>query len=527
MPGYFRQKFDEGFVRASKAAAAPCPPKDAPWILAATILGSSMAFIDGTVVNVALPSMQAGFRATLVEVQWVLEAYAILLSSLLLTGGALGDRFGRRRLFRIGTTSFALASLGCALAPTVGWLIAFRAAQGIGGALLVPGSLAILASSFGESDRGRAIGTWSGFSSMTAAVGPVLGGWLVDHHTWRWAFLVNLPIACMVVAISLWKVPESRGETSGSKLDWSGALLATIGLGGVVYALLESSGLGWKHPTVPGALVLGILALVAFVAVERRAPDPMLRLELFRSRRFAGANVLTLFLYSGLSGVLVFLPLNLIQVQGYSAADAGASLLPFILLMFFLSRWSGGLYDRLGARLPLVAGCSIAAAGFALFALPGLGGSYWTTFFPATLVLGLGMATAVAPLTTAVMSSVPETYAGAASGINNAISRVAGLLAVAVFSVVMLQVFERRLERKMQEQAVPPAARAQIRSQSTRLAATEIPTELGAEDRRMARRAVSESFVVGFRWISVASAALALLAAATAATMIGGDKKPR
>jgi len=278
---------------------------------------------------------------------------------------------------------------------------------------------------------------------------------------------------------------------------------------------------------VGAALVLGILALIAFVAVERRAPDPMLRLDLFRSRRFAGANVLTLFLYGGLSGVLVFLPLNLIQVQGYSAAAAGASLLPFILLMFSLSRWSGGLYDRLGARRPLVAGSSIAAAGFALYALPGVGGNYWTTFFPATLVLGLGMATAVAPLTTAVMSSVPEAYAGAASGINNAVSRVAGLVAVAVFSVIMLQIFEHRLEGKMEEQALPPAARAQMRSQSTRLAATTIPPDLPAADRLMARRAVADSFVAGFRWISMASAVLALLAAGTAATMIGGDTKRR
>ena len=520
MSAFVKQPCDEGIVLAAKAAA-PCSPKAAPWILAATILGSSMAFIDGTFVNVALPALQADFGATLVEVQWVIEAYTLLLSSLLLTGGSLGDRFGRRRVFVLGTAVFALASLGCALAPAIGWLIAFRTIQGIGGALLVPGSLAILASSFGEADRGRAIGTWSGFSSITAAVGPVLGGWLIDHLSWRWGFLVNLPIAIAVVAISLRQVPESRGEAVGAKLDWAGSLLVTVGLGGVVYGLLESSRLGWRNAGVLAALVLGVLAFVAFVAVERRERDPMLPMDLFRSRTFAGANLLTLCLYGALSGVLVFLPLNLIQVQGYSAAAAGAAFLPFILLMFLLSRWSGGLFDRLGARRPLIAGCSISALGLALFALPGIGGSYWTTFFPATFVLGLGMATAVAPLTTAVMSAVPRAKAGAASGINNAVSRVAGLIAVAVFSLLMLRVFDHRLEKKLVEQTIPESALHQMRSQESRLAAAPLPAGLDADARERLRRAVLESFVAGFRSVAVAAAALALLAAGAAAAWIG------
>ena len=499
---------------------APSSAKSAQWILAATILGSSMAFIDGTVVNVALPALQADLKATLVDVQWVIEAYALPLAAVLLTGGALGDRFGRRRIFLTGTGLFALASLGCAVAPDIRWLIVFRAVQGIGGALLVPGSLAILAASFGKEDRGRAIGTWSGFSAITAAIGPVLGGWLIDHFSWRWAFLINIPLACAVVWISLWRVPESRAEGAGGRLDWPGTLLATAGLGGVVYALLESSNADLKHPRVATALGFGVVALVAFLAVERRSHNAMLPLELFQSRSFAGANLLTLFVYAALAGIFFFLPLNLIQVHGYTAAAAGAALLPFILLMFSLSRWSGGLFDRLGPRRPLIVGCSIAAAGFALFALPDAGGNYWTTFFPATAVLGLGMAGVVAPLTTCVMTSVPADHTGAASGVNNAVSRVAGLIAVAVFSMVMLAAFERRLERGLEELPISKSVRSEIRTQATRLAAIQPPSSLDASNREGARRVIDEAFVAGFRRVAAAAAGLALLGAVVAWLMI-------
>jgi EmrB/QacA subfamily drug resistance transporter len=520
MSGFFHQPCDEAAARAN-LSAAPCARKNAPWVLAATILGSSMAFIDGTVVNIALPALQTDLHATLVDVQWVIEAYALLLAAFILTGGSLGDQLGRRRIFLAGTIIFALASLGCALAATVGQLVAARAIQGLGGALLVPGSLSILASSFSEKDRGRAIGTWSGFTSITAAVGPVLGGWLIDHLSWRAAFLINLPIACAVVVISLCFIPESRGEQGGAKLDWPGALLAAVGLGGVVYALLESSILGWRHPRIWGALVLGVAASISFMAVERRAADPMLPLALFRSRTFAGANLLTLFLYTALTGVLFFFPLDLIQVQGYTATAAGAALLPFILLMFFLSRWSGTLFDRFGGRGPLIIGCSIAALGFALFAVPGIGGSYLTTFLLPILVLGLGMATSVAPLTTAVMSAVPSKHAGAASGINNAVSRVAGLMAVAVFSIVMLRIFEPRLDEGLSRASLPAAAQAEIRGQSSRLGAAQLPKDLTASERASAERVIGSAFVAGFRAVALISAGLALLAAMTGGRMIG------
>jgi EmrB/QacA subfamily drug resistance transporter len=494
-------------MASAGAATAPCV--HGAWILAAAILGSSMAFIDGTVVNVALPAVQSALDATLAQVQWVVAAFALTLSALLLTGGSLGDLYGRRRVFSLGVIVFAAASLWCGLSPTVEQLIAARALQGVGGALLVPGSLALISASFSSDDRGRAIGTWSAVTSITTALGPVLGGWLVQHLSWRWAFFINLPLAATVIAITARYVPESRGSDrsdSRERVDVPSVLLTTLGLGALTLGFIES---------VPIAVGIGAGLLIAFVVVEARAPSPMLPLSIFRSRTFSGANLLTLFLYTALSGVLFFLPLNLVQAQGYNTTEAGAALLPFIALMFVLSRWSGDLVRRFGPKLPLVVGPLVAGVGFALFAHPGIGGSYWTTFFPAVAVMGLGMAISVAPLTATVMSSVPQRNVGVASGVNNAIARVAGLLAVAALGLALSVQFNHSLDARLSSSGMPSALRAEIDAQRPRLAGAQV------SDPR-ARSAIDDSFVDGFRLVAWVCAGLAVAGSASALLLVDG-----
>ena len=513
-----RPPCDEAVIR-SAGAGVPCGAEARLWILAATILGSSLAFVDSTVVNVALPALQASFHATVADVQWVVESYGLFLAALILVGGSLGDLFGRRLMFLAGVAIFATASAGCGIASNMRELLVGRSVQGVGAALLVPGSLAIISTSFDDKARGQAIGTWSGFTAITTALGPVLGGWLIEHASWRWAFFLNLPLAAAVVGISLWQIPESRSAADGH-VDWLGALVATVGLGGLVNGFITSTTRGWRHPLVLGSLIAGVAGLVLFFAVETRVSSPMVPPALFESRSFDGANLLTLFLYSALGIFFFVFPLNLIQVQGYSATATGAAALPLILLMFLLSRWSGGLVARYGPRVPLVIGPLIAAAGFVLFALPSAVGRYWSTFFPAFVVLGLGMAVSVAPLTTVVMDSVAQNRAGAASGLNNAVARVAGVLAIAVLGIVMVSAFASRLNHSLASLAIPPGITRAIRSDETKLAGLQLPAGLDAGAAAKIRALVSQAFVFGFRVVMLICAGLAMTSATFAWLMI-------
>jgi EmrB/QacA subfamily drug resistance transporter len=516
-----RTPCDEAVMRSGRAEV-PSGTKARAWILTATILGSSMAFIDSTVVIVAAPAMQASFHATVVDLQWVIESYGLFLGALILVGGSLGDLFGRRRMFVVGVAIFAAASAGCGAALNIHQLIIARSIQGVGAALLVPGSLAIISTSFDEQSRGQAIGTWSGFTAITTAVGPVLGGWLVQHASWRWVFFINLPLAAAVMAISMWRIEDSHSGVAG-RVDWFGAFLATVGLGAVVNGFIESVDLGRRNPQVFGAFIVGFVCLAAFVFVEAKSVRPMLPLTLFRSRSFSGANLLTLFLYAAV-GIFFFLfPLNLIQVQRYSPTAAGAAILPLILLMFSLSRWSGGLGARYGARAPLIIGPLTAALGFVLFAVPSVGGSYWKTFFPAMVVLGFGMAITVAPLTTLVMDSVNQDRVGAASGINNAVARVAGVLAIAVLGIVMIKAFGSQLNSRLVHLLLPPEIRQQLQGDEVKLAGFEVPAGLSPNMRAFIEDSIGEAFVFGFRMVMWICAGLSLASSAVAWLWIPRD----
>lgn len=500
----------EDVAISTTTSARVTPKRNEKWVLIAAILGSSMSFIDGTVVNIALPALQNALHASISQLQWVIEAYTLTLAALLILGGILGDLYGRRKIFLIGVFIFTLASVCCGFAATITQLILARAIQGIGAALLVPGGLALISATFPEERRGQAIGTWAGFTSITAAAGPLVGGWLVQHASWRWIFFLNVPFAITIFIITLLWVYESRNEHQSRKLDMAGAILATIGLGALIFGLIEWQS-NWVIIVV--AEMIGIFALLGFFWIEKRVKSPMIPLEIFRSHNFSAANIITFFLYSALYGVLFFLPLNLIQVQGYTATQAGAALLPLILLIFLLSRWSGGLVKQFGPRLPLIVGPAIAAIGFALFLRANIGDSYWSGFFPAVVVLGIGMAISVAPLTTVVMNSLPRNHAGAASGINNAVAETAGLFAIAFFGLVMTLSFNQQLQKKLENSSIPIIEQQEIIQQRAQLA--DIKT-----NNVNAQQLIQQSFVGGFKFVLWIAVALALASSLSARIFI-------
>ncbi|CAE6762196.1 MULTISPECIES: MFS transporter [Paraburkholderia] len=501
--------------------------------LAATILGSSMAFIDGSVVNVALPSIQTELGASVAAIQWVVNAYLLFLGALVLVGGSLGDKLGRRTVFIAGIGLFTLASIGCGLAPGVGALIAARAVQGIGAAMLVPSSLSIIGSVFDDKERGKAIGTWAGVGAITSAVGPVAGGWLVDAFSWRAIFFLNVPIACATIALAIVAVPDSRQENDPSdpdpahkgqalpRLDLPGAITAAAGLAALTYGLTIASARGFGDRWVLALILGGLVVLSGFVMLEAKARNPMMPLDVFRSRDFVGANLVTLLLYFGLGGALFFLPFTLIRAYGYSATEAGAALLPVPVTIGLLSRFTGGLTSRYGARDLLGVGPVIAAIGFAMLALPWVRGDYWRGFFPALVVLGLGMTITVAPLTTTVMTSVSAARTGVASGINNAVARVASLLAIAVLGIVFVWSHDAALDARFAASNVPQAARESARlTQDTMNASSAALGATDAATRAEVARAQAEALGAALRAVALVSAMCALAGAALAVLTI-------
>lgn len=471
-----------------------------------------MAFIDGTVINVATAKLQISFSATAAEIQWVVEAYALTLSALLLLGGRLGDLYGHKRVFILGNILFAASSLFCAISGSLSELVAARATQGVAAAMLVPCSLTLITSTYPAEVRARAIGIWSGSTALMAAIGPFLGGWLIDHLSWTTVFYVNLPLATIATVYAS-RVPGGHTSTDRGTLNWTSSISMTAAFAALTYSLLSAQNA--PIHAIPAAIAsVGFFMLL--IRCERRAATPLFPTTLLRSPGFLAANTITLFLYTATSAVFYFLPLNLIQIHHYAASEAGAALAPMILMLSVLSYWGGGLLARFGARRSLTVGSSIVSVAFFSMCLPGSEGSYWSTYFIPMLVFGLGMSICVAPLTTTVMNSAPGHLTGAASGINNAISRAAGLLAIAVFGLVLSKSFNSELDSSLQTLKLSGAEQVEVDHQRPLLA--------GARYANPAiQRASDASFVASFRLVIFMSAGLALVSAICAWSMLERD----
>ncbi len=493
------------------------------WVLTAAILASTMDFVTQSALNVALPSVQASLGASGVELLWIVNSYGLLLAALILVGGSLGDRLGRRRVFAAGIALYAAASLACGLSPSSGFLIAARALQGLSGALMVPGSLALITAHFAPQRRGAAFGAWAAVTTIALVGGPLVGGLLAETGLWRLIFLLTLPLAAAALAVLRLRVGESRDETANGPIDWGGTALVTVGLAGLAYGFTSAPRSGFSDPWVAGSLACGAAALAGFIVLELRSSHPMVPPRLFRSPTFSGTNLLTFFLYGGLYGYTVFFSLNLIQGQGYRESLAGLASLPFIVVLAAISRWSGKLVDRVGPRLPLAAGPAIVAVSFALHAAIGLTSGpsqYWTTFFPVVTLAGLGMGITVAPLTAAVMGSVADRYAGTASGINNATSRIGGVLAIAILGAVALFAFEGSVQERAAALGLPQGALEDLRLQTARLGRAEVPPAVSPPMRDEVALLLRRSFVDTCRLMMLLCAALAAAGAVLSGLLV-------
>ncbi len=501
------------------------------WIMVSAILASSMGFIDGTALNVVLPSLQKSLKSTGADLFWILNAYLLMLASLILIGGSLGDRLGRKKVFMIGIGIFMTGSAACGCSPDTTLLILFRIVQGIGGALMIPGSLSLISAAIDEKEKGRAIGIWSSVTTVVTVGGPILGGALADAGLWRYIFFINLPLGAAVLFILWRKVEESKNESSVGGLDFAGALAIAFGLALLTFGCLRIPAVGWRHWWIGGTLGAGVLLLMAFIWIEKRSRSPMMPLGLFTNPTFSGANALSFFLYAGLGAGMLFLSLNLVQIQGYSQFQSGLTFLPFTLLMISLSRYAGGLSDRWGARPLLIAGPAVAGVGLFLLSFAGQThgvADYWANFFPGILLLGLGMTFTVAPLTAAVMGSVDPRFSGTASGVNNAMTRIASVLANAVFGALAVVFFSGALGQRMAAKptaaaepattamstraamsALPAKEKQAVMAQAVNLGNASVPATVSDRDKPAVAAAYRDAFITAYARILRISAVLA------------------
>ncbi len=494
------------------------------WILLATLLASGAAFLMGIAVIIALPAIQVYFSTTITGIQWVVNAHLLSLAALLLIGGSLGDHFGRKRIFIAGIAIFSTGTILSGFAASIGQLIAFQAVQGVGSALMIPQSLAIINACFTENHRGRAIGLWAGLSGGIAALGPWLGGWLVETFSWRAVFFMTVPLSILAIAVTAVFIPENR-DPGARKLDWWGTLLIFLGLFGIAYGLISGPVVGWNAVPVLISLVGGLVAIILFVLIELRQSEPLVPLHIFRNPLVAGANTVTFFLYFALNGVIFFLVLNFQQVQGYSPAMAGIGLLPPIVLITFLAGPAGALSDRIGPRRQMVSGPVIVALGIALLTIGGTEASYFRHFLPGLILFGIGMALVIAPLTKSALS-VESQFSGSASGVNNALSRIAALMAVAILGAIVISTFTARLNDVISTSSLTQEEHRQILSQSDRLGGIIIPDTFDETTRLLARNAIRESFIFGFRRAMGVCTALALIAALVSFVAIHSPPRP-
>ncbi|MGF7077775.1 MFS transporter [Mucilaginibacter sp. UYCu711] len=493
------------------------------WIMVSTILASAMAFIDATALNVVLPALQRSLKATGADLFWILNAYLLMLASLILIGGAMGDKLGRKKIFMVGIFIFITGSAACGLSGSVLTLVICRLLQGIGGALMIPGSLSLISSSINAKERGRAIGTWSAFTTVVTMGGPILGGALADAGLWRYIFFINVPFGVAALLMLAFKVTEIKDQDNKQSLDFAGAITIALGLALITFGFLRMPAVGLVNIQSYGSVVAGTVFLVIFIIIEITSTNPMMPLKLFSNSTFSGANLLTFFLYAGLGAGMLFLSLNLVQIQGYSQLQSGLTFLPFTVLMITIARFAGSLADKHGPRLFLVLGPAIAGAGLLILSFvkqTGGPADYWTTFFPGVLVLGLGMSFTVAPLTAAVMASVSDHYSGTASGINNAMTRISGVFANAIFGALAVLFFSGALQSQIKTVPLNTKDKQLVMQQVTDLGNAKVPANIAVQDKPVIEKAYHEGFINAYANIMRISAGLGFLGALMALIFI-------